>query len=86
MVRKGLTEVVIFESRPEGVNLEDRQPGLLGRENSKGPWQENAQELQELPGGQCGSRWGTGGGGGGSQGTAEGCEVRVRRDLGFGSE
>lgn len=76
----------IFESRPEAVNLADRKPGVLSEGDSKGPRQPGSsvpEELQELPGGQCGfGRWGW------NKRSAVCCEVREvpPQDLSFGSK
>lgn len=41
-LREGLTEVIMFEWRPNVVNPADRKPGVLSRGNSRSPRQEGA--------------------------------------------
>lgn len=40
--KKGFTKVIIFELRPDAVNLADRKPEVLSRGNNKGPREECA--------------------------------------------
>lgn len=42
MVKKVFTKVIIFELRPDAVNLADRKPEVLSRGNNKGPGEECA--------------------------------------------